>query len=96
MDMSYLDLVKTIPVGKREKLSHGLVDFLLKSKKEHRLSNALGNELLTQWSKGTLATEHGLAVVLEAAMVLDSEKTVAFMEQELQQTPVVKKLRELG
>jgi hypothetical protein len=96
MDMSYLDLVKTIPVDKREKLSDSLVDFLLRSKKEHLLSNALGNELLTQWSRGTLATESGLAVVLEAAMVLNSEKTVEFMEGELQRTPVVRKLRELG
>ena len=94
--MSYLDLVKTIPVSKREKLSDRLVDFILRSKKEHLLSNALGNELLTQWSMGTLAKERGLAVVLEAAMVLDSKKTVEFMERELQRTPVVKKLKELG
>ena len=94
--MSYLDLVKAIPVDKLEKLSNGLVDFLLKSKKEHLLSNALGNELLAQWSRGPLATESGLAVVLEAAMVLDAEKTVEFVEQELQRSPVAKKLRELG
>jgi hypothetical protein len=92
--MAYQKIVKTIPVEKREKLSDKLVDFVLKSKKEDKMPSDLANTILNQWQLGSLTTEAGLAALLESAVLLESEKTVEFLEQELQLADVVKAIRE--
>lgn len=91
--MSYQKIVKTIPAEKREKLSDKLVDLLLKSKKEDKMPSGLANTILNQWQLGSLTTEAGLAALLEAAVLLESEKTVEFLEQELQLADVAKALK---
>ena len=93
--MAYQKIVKTIPVGKREKLSEKLVDFLLKSKKEDKMPSDLANTILGQWQMGPLTTEAGLAMLLEAALLLESEKTMEFLEQELQLADVVEAIKEV-
>jgi len=93
--MTYQKIVKTIPVGKREKLSDKLVDFLLKSKKEDKMPSELANTILSQWQLGPLTTEAGLAALLEAAVLLESEKTMEFLEQELQLADVAKAIKEV-
>ena len=93
--MTYQEIVKTIPVGKREKLSDKLVDFLLKSKKEDKMPSDLANTILNQWQLGPLTTEAGLAAILEAAVLLESEKTMEFLEQELQLADVAKAIKEV-
>ncbi len=92
--MAYQKIVKTIPVEKREKLSDKLVDFVLKSKKEDKMPSDLANTILNQWQLGSFTTEAGLAALLEAAVLLESEKTMEFLEQELQLADVVKTIRE--
>jgi len=92
--MAYQKIVKTIPVEKREKLSEKLVDFVLKSKKEDKMPSGLANTILNQWQLGPFTTEVGLAALLEAAVLLESEKTMEFLEQELQLVDVVKAIRE--
>jgi len=92
--MAYQEIVKTIPVEKREKLSDKLVDFLLKSKKEDKMPSDLANTILNQWQQGPLTTEAGLAALLEAAVLLESEKTMEFLEQELQLVDVAKAVKE--
>ena len=92
--MAYQKIVKTIPVEKREKLSDKLVDFVLKSKKEDKMPSGLANTILNQWQLGPLTTEEGLAALLEAAVLLESEKTMEFLEQEPQLVDVVKAIRE--
>jgi len=92
--MAYQKIVKTIPVGKREKLSDKLVDFLLKSKKEDKMPSDLANTILNQWQLGPLTTEAGLAALLEAAVLLESEKTMELLEQELQLVDVAKAIKE--
>ena len=93
--MTYQRIVETIPVGKREKLSDKLVDFLLKSKKEDKMPSDLANTILNQWQLGPLTTEAGLAAILEAAVLLESEKTMEFLEQELQLADVAKAIKEV-
>ena len=93
--MAYQKIVKTIPVEKREKLSDKLVDFLLKSKKEDKMPSDLANTILGQWQLGSLTTEAGLAALLEAAALLESEKTMEVLEQELQLVDVAKAIREV-
>ena len=92
--MTYQKIVKTIPVEKREKLSDKLLNFVLKSKKENKMPSDLANTILNQWQLGPLTTEAGLAALLEAAVLLESEKTVEFLEQELQLVDVAKAIKE--
>ena len=92
--MAYQKIVKTIPIEKREKLSDKLLNFLLKSKKEDKMSSDLANIILNQWQQGPLTTEAGLAALLEAAVLLESEKTMEFLEQELQLVDVAKAVKE--
>ena len=91
--MAYQKIVKSIPVEKREKLSDKLLNFVLKSKKEDKMPSDLANTILNQWQLGPLTTEAGLAALLEAAVLLESEKTMEFLEQELQLVDVVKAVK---
>jgi len=91
--MAYQKIVKSIPVEKREKLSDKLLDLVLKSKKEDKMPSDLANTILNQWQLGPLTTEAGLAALLEAAVLLESEKTMEFLEQELQLVDVVKAVK---
>ena len=93
--MAYQKIVKKISVEKREKLSDKLVDFLLKSKKEDKMPSGLANTILSQWQQGSLTTEAGLATLLEAAVLLESEKTMELLEQELQLMDVAKAVKEI-
>lgn len=92
--MAYQKIVKNIPAEKRGKLSDKLIDFLLKTKKEDKMPSSLANTLLRQWQLGPLTTEAGLATLLEAAVLLESEKTTEFLEQELQLLDIVKSVKE--
>ncbi len=92
--MAYQKIVKTIPIEKRGKLSDKLLDFVLKSKKESKMPSALAYTILNQWQLGPLTTEMGLAALLEAAILLESEKTLEFLDQELQLVEVVKAIKE--
>jgi len=93
IDMAYQKIVKTIPVEKREPLSDKLLDFLLKSKKEDKMPSDLANTILGQWQLGSLTAEAGLAALLEAAVLLESEKTMELLEQELQLVDVAKAIK---
>jgi len=93
--MAYEKIVKTIPVEKREKLSGKLIDLLLKSKNEDKMPSGLANTILQQWQLGSLTTEVGLATLLEAAVLLESEETMGLLEQELQLVDVVKAVKEI-
>ena len=92
--MAYQKIVKNIPTEKREKLSDKLIGLLLKTKKEDKMPASLANTLLNQWQLGPLTTEAGLATLLEAAVLLESEKTMEFLEQELQLLDIVKAVKE--
>jgi len=92
--VSYKKIVKMIPVEKREELSDKLLNYLLKSKKEKEMPSSLAKCFLSQWQTGSFDDEVGLAVLLEAAALLEPEKTTEFLEQELQLAEVAKALKE--
>jgi hypothetical protein len=91
--MAYQKIVKNVPAEKREKLSDKLVDLLLKTKNEDKMPSGLANTMLQQWQLGPLTTETGLATLLEAAVLLESEKTIELLEQELQLMDVAKAVK---
>ncbi|MFQ6065421.1 MAG: hypothetical protein ACE5L6_08100 [Candidatus Bathyarchaeia archaeon] len=91
--MDYPKIVGMIPIQKRGKLSTKLIDFLLKSKNADKMPSNLAKTILHQWRQGSLADEAGLAALLEAAVVVEKEKTVNFLEEELRLLDVVKAIR---
>jgi len=93
--MAYQKIVKTIPVEKREDLLDKLLNLILKAKKENKMPSDLANTMLSQWQLGPLTTEAGLATILEAAVLLESEKTIEFLEQELQLADVAKAIKRM-
>ena len=92
--MTYQKIVKNIPAEKRGKLSDKLIGLLLKTKNEDKMPSSMANTILNQWQLGPLTTEAGLATLLEAAVLLESEKTMEFLEQELQLLDIVKAVKE--
>ena len=94
--MDYRRIVKMVPTGKREKLSTKLMDLILKSKSTDKMPNSLARTLLHQWQQGPLTNERGLTTLLEAAVILESEKTVNFLEEKLQLPDVAKAVRVVG
>ena len=92
--MSYKKIVEMIPVEKRGTLSDKLLNYLLKAKKENRMPSSLAKCFLSQWQTGGFDDEAGLAVLLEATVTVAPEKTIDFVEQEMQLAEVAKALKE--
>ena len=82
--MDYRRIVEMVPTGKREKLSTKLMDLILKSKSADKMPSGLARVLLHQWQQGPLTNERGLTTLLEAAVILESEKTMNILEEKLQ------------
>ncbi len=94
--MSYKKIVEMIPVEKREKLSDKLLNYLLKSKKENKMPSSLAKCFLSQWQTGGFDDVVGLAVLLEATVKVEPEKTLEFVEMEMQLAEVAKALKEVA
>jgi hypothetical protein len=92
--VSYKKIVEMIPVEKREKLSDKLLNYLLKTKKEKKMPSSLAKCFLNQWQKGGFDDAVGLAVLLEATVTVEPEKTIEFVETEMQVAEVAKALKE--
>lgn len=82
--MDYRKLVEVIPVLKRESLLNKLVDLILSSKNDEKMPSSLANIILHHWQNGVLISESGLTALLEAAVLLEPDKTVeVFIKLEL-------------
>jgi len=83
--VDYRKLVELIPIGKWGALSDKLVDFILTSKNDEKMSSQLANTILHHWQQSVLKSETGLAALLEAALLLEPEKTInAFGELQME------------
>jgi len=82
--MDYRKLVETIPVAKRETVSNKLIDLILSSKNDEKMPSQLASTILHHWQNDILISESGLTALLEAAALLEPEKTIeAFTQLEL-------------
>ena len=90
----YKKIVQMIPVEKRGTLSDKLLNYLLKTKNEAKMPGSMANCFLSQWRSGTFDDEVGLAVLLETTVLVEPEKTMKFLEQELQLTNVAKAVKQ--
>jgi len=74
--MDYRKLVEAVPVIKREPLMNKLVDLILTSKNDEKMPSPLANAILHHWQNDILISESGLTPLLQAAVVLEPDKTV--------------------
>jgi hypothetical protein len=74
--MDYPKLIELVPAEKWGPLSEKLIGVILNSKHDEKMPNALANDMLLQMKNGTSNTKSGLTILLEAAVLLDAEKTV--------------------
>jgi len=82
--MDYRKLVETITVAKLSLLSDKLVDLILTSKNDEKMPSQMANTILHYWQHGVLTSESGLAALLEAAVLLEPDRTVnAFDELQM-------------
>jgi hypothetical protein len=71
-------------VAKREPLSNKLIDLILSSKNDEKMPSQLANTILHYWQNDILISESGLTALLEAAALLEPDKTIeAFTQLEL-------------
>jgi hypothetical protein len=73
--MDYPKLVEMIPAEKWVPLSDKLIGVILNSKND-AMPVTLANSMLLKMKEGQAGTRDGLAVILQAAVTLDAEKTV--------------------
>jgi len=95
VDMAYHKVVETISLEKREELSDKLIGAILVSKNEDKMPAELANTILYSWQRGLLAGGTGLAALLEAAVLLEPDRTMEILEVELQLTSTAKTVREV-
>jgi hypothetical protein len=74
--MDYPKIVEMIPAEKWGPLSDQLTGVILGSKNDEKMPNALANTMLLHMKNKTTNTKAGLCALLEAAVLLDAEKTV--------------------
>jgi len=79
--MDYHKLVETIPVAKREPLSYKLIDIVLRSKNDEKMTSQLANTILHYWQNDILISESGLTALLEAAALLEPDQTIEALTQ---------------
>jgi len=90
--MDYRKLVELIPTANRQTLSNKLVDFILTSKNDEKMPSQLANAILHFWQHNVLESESGLTVLLEAALLLEPDKTVSVFS-ELQMTNIAEQIK---
>lgn len=91
--MDYRKLVATIPIANWETLTNKLIDFILTSKSDEKMPSQLANNILHHWQNDILKTESGLTALIEAAVLLELDKTAnAFIE--LQMANIAEQIRE--
>jgi hypothetical protein len=74
--MDYAKLIELVPAEKWNPLSEKLIGVILNSKKDDKMPTELANDMLLQMKNGTSGTKSGLCLLMEAAVLLDAEKTV--------------------
>ncbi len=82
--LDYAKFVELIPDEKLGPLSDQLINFILTTKNEGKMPPQLANSMLYKMQHGSIKSKTGVAVLLEASLLLEPEKTtVAFGELHL-------------
>lgn len=79
--MAVEEAVRKIPTSLWRTASEGTIDIILNSSNADNMPSDLAKTILYYWQRDQLATEVGLQRLLEAAMRLEPEKTISFVEE---------------
>ena len=74
--MDYLKILEMVPAEKWGPLSDQLTGVILGSKNDEKMPSQLANTILLHMKNSTVNSKSGLAALLQAAILLDAEKTV--------------------
>ena len=80
-DMSEKDLVRMIPVSLYGTISKRLIEIVLETEKTGSIPTSLAKSILYLWQRDQLENETGIEKLLEAAMLVEPDKTVAFFQE---------------
>ena len=93
--MDYPKLVELVPAEKLGPLSDQLLNFILTTKNEGKMPTKLANCMLCNMQHGAIKNKTGVAVLLEAALLLEPEKTMAALG-EMQMTQLAEEIKKGG
>jgi len=79
--MGSKDVVDLIPVSLYGIVSKGLIEIILGTEKSDRIPTTLAKSILYLWQRDQLENEVGIKKLLEAATLIEPEKTVAFFRE---------------
>ena len=74
--MDYNGLVDLVDESQWQSLSDKLVDLILTTKNDEKMPSTLARRFLHLWQQDRLASKMGLAILLEASVRLEPEKTL--------------------
>ena len=89
--MDYAKFVELIPDEKLGPLSDQLINFILTTKNEGKMPSKLANTMLYNMQQGTIKNKSGVALLLEAALLLEPEKAIGALG-ELQMVNIAEKI----
>jgi len=75
------EAVRKIPTSLWKTASERMIDIVLNSSNADDMPSDLAKTILYYWQRDQLATEIGLQRLLEAAMRLEPERTISFVEE---------------
>jgi hypothetical protein len=90
--MDYLELAELIPPEKWGAVSDQLTGFILTSKNDEKMPNDLANMILLNMKNKASSSKSGVAALLEAALLLEQEKSVGLFG-EMQLIQIVEKIK---
>ena len=93
--MDYPKIVELVPAEKLGPLSDQLLNFVLTTKNDEKMLPKLANAMLSKMQHGEIKGKTGVAVLLEAAMLLEPEKTMASLG-EMQMTQLAEAIKKGG
>jgi hypothetical protein len=79
--MAMEKIARKIPASLWNEASEKLVDLILNSPNAGNMPSDIAKTILYYWQRDQLATEIGLQRLLEAAMILEPERTMNLMEE---------------
>lgn len=79
--MDYNGLVDLVDESRWQSLSDKLVDLLLTTKNDEKMPNTLARSILHLWQQDRLVSKLGLAVLLEAGVRLEPERTLSTLSE---------------
>jgi hypothetical protein len=79
--MSEKDIVRMIPVSLYGIVSKRLIEIVLETEKTDSIPTSLAKSILYLWQRDQLENEVGIEKLLEAAMLVEPDKTVAFFQE---------------